>query len=430
MTIEILGTILFALAVLHTFFVASIIRLSERFPKDSFLRDLFHLLGEVEIVFGFWAAFFLVAFAFMEGSDSVIKYQTSLSFTEPLFVFAIMVMASTRPVLTACRSMIRTFSRTVRVFTRTPETQTDVFFVLTLGPLAGSLITEPAAMTVTALLLRSMIERYSTRLLYFMIGVLFVNISIGGALTSYAAPPILMVAGPWNWDFNFVFTHFGWKSAIAVCINALLFVGFFWKEIGPGFFTLSEATNTDSNKHHHDRIPIGVTLVHFVFLAILVLTAHHPQIFMGVFLWFLGIAMVTRRYQDHLRFKESLLVAFFLGGIIVFGPMQRWWLQPLLSSLLDWQLFFGATALTAITDNAALTYLGTQVQGLSDASKYALVAGALAGGGLTVIANAPNPAGYSLLADKFPKKTINPILLFAGALVPTVVAILCLWYLF
>jgi hypothetical protein len=56
-------------------------------------------------------------------------------------------------------------------------------------------------------------------------------------------------------------------------------------------------------------------------------------------------------------------------------------------------MYFGATALTAITDNAALTYLGSLVEGVSDQLKYALVAGAVSGGGLTVIANAPNPAG-------------------------------------
>jgi hypothetical protein len=426
LNIEVLGAIFFAIAVVHTFFVSQITSFAGSFPKDSFRRGFFHLLGEVEIVFGVWATVLLILVAFFIGGAKVIEYQSSLSFTEPLFVFAIMVIASTRPILSACRYLIRVTSRLCRIFTRTPETHTDIFFVLLIGPLAGSLITEPAAMTVTALLIRSMIERYSTKLLYCLIGVLFVNVSIGGALTPYAAPPILMVAKTWGWDFHFVFSHFGWKSAIAVTINALLFVIVFWKEIGPGFFTLAEATH----KTNHDKIPVQITLLHFIFLVGVVATAHYPHTFMGIFLLFLGISTVTKKYQDELRIKESLLVGFFLGGLIIFGPLQRWWLQPLLSSMNDWQLYFGATGLTAITDNAALTYLGSQVENLSDASKYALVAGAISGGGLTIIANAPNPAGYSLLADKFPKRTINPLLLFAGALVPTVVAILCLWYLF
>ncbi len=47
--------------------------------------------------------------------------------------------------------------------------------------------------------------------------------------------------------------------------------------------------------------------------------------------------------------------------------------------------------LTAITDNAALTYPGSLIDSMSVEAKYMLVAGAVTGGGLTVIANAPNP---------------------------------------
>jgi Na+/H+ antiporter NhaD/arsenite permease-like protein len=87
-------------------------------------------------------------------------------------------------------------------------------------------------------------------------------------------------------------------------------------------------------------------------------------------------------------------------------------------------LYFIATALTAITDNAALTYLGSLVEGTSDAFKYALVAGAVTGGGLTVIANAPNPAGYSILKDHFRDESISPLWLLVAATPPTVVAII------
>ena len=87
-------------------------------------------------------------------------------------------------------------------------------------------------------------------------------------------------------------------------------------------------------------------------------------------------------------------------------------------------LFFGAAALTALTDNAALTYLGSLVEGLSDEFKYSLVAGAVTGGGLTVIANAPNPAGFAILRGHFSDESIHPWGLFTAALVPTAVAIL------
>jgi Na+/H+ antiporter NhaD/arsenite permease-like protein len=87
-------------------------------------------------------------------------------------------------------------------------------------------------------------------------------------------------------------------------------------------------------------------------------------------------------------------------------------------------VFFGAAALTAITDNAALTYLGSLVPGLSEEFKIALVAGAVTGGGLTVIANAPNPAGASILKEKFEHGAIHPLGLLVAALPPTLVAVL------
>ena len=126
--------------------------------------------------------------------------------------------------------------------------------------------------------------------------------------------------------------------------------------------------------------------------------------------------------------KASFLVGFFLAGLVTLGGLQSWWLKPLLSSMGDLVLFLGATSLTAITDNAALTYLGSLVE-LSEASKYALVAGAVAGGGLTVIANAPNPAGFGILKDTFGPDGINPVRLFLYALIPTLIGMSCLWFL-
>jgi Na+/H+ antiporter NhaD/arsenite permease-like protein len=291
--------------------------------------------------------------------------------------------------------------------------------------LAGSFITEPAAMTVTAFMLNAMLQKESNKLIYALIAVLFVNVSIGGALTPFAAPPILMVASKWGWDFTFVATHLGWKSAIAVAVNAIGLVLIFKNEFKKGCITLKEVETRLTGAQA--SIPWQVTLIHLLFLAGIVITGHHRNAFLGIFLLFLGVASVTIRYQDSLRLKESLLVSLFLGGIIQFGSFQKWWLAPLLGKMNDAVLFKGAALLTAITDNAALTYLGSQVD-LSDSSKYALVAGALAGGGLTIIANAPNAAGYSVLSHKFPGG-IKPLNLLIAALAPTTVAIICLWLL-
>ena len=423
-SIELLGTILFGIAVAHTFLVQKFIQWSHHFPKQSFARSLLHLLGEIEIVFGVWAALFLIGMAFISGGKSVVEYQESLNFTEPLFVFCIMVMAATRPILSVATNAIEGISWTLRKIFRTPEKVTDIFVVLTIGPLSGSFITEPAAMTVTALLIVSLFHAPPVKLAYFMMGVLFVNISIGGALTPFAAPPILMVAKKWGWDFAFVFQHFGLKSILAIVLNSLILVSLFRKDIQNFCFGLREAKAKRENRGH---IPIGVILLHLSFIVMVVVTSHYQSTFMGIFLLFLGLTAATQKYQDTLRLRESLLVAFFLGGIIVFGSFQKWWLAPLLSSLTDTALFMGATVLTSITDNAALTYLGSQVPSLGEASRYALVAGAIAGGGLTVIANAPNPAGFSILNHKFPGGNVNPVYLFIAALIPTIVAVLCLW---
>ena len=114
--------------------------------------------------------------------------------------------------------------------------------------------------------------------------------------------------------------------------------------------------------------------------------------------------------------REGLLVGFFLAGLVTLGAQQQWWLQDLLAGMDSTVLFFGATALTAITDNAALTYLGSLVEGTDDAFRYSLVAGAVTGGGLTVIANAPNPAGFAILRGNFDEEAINPLGLLVTAL--------------
>jgi Na+/H+ antiporter NhaD/arsenite permease-like protein len=106
------------------------------------------------------------------------------------------------------------------------------------------------------------------------------------------------------------------------------------------------------------------------------------------------------------------------------GGLQQWWLEKALADVSPTLIYFISTGLTAITDNAALTYLGSLVSGVSDEFKYALVAGAVTGGGLTVIANAPNPAGLSVLKGSFRDQAVSPVRLFLHALPPTCVAML------
>jgi hypothetical protein len=294
------------------------------------------------------------------------------------------------------------------------------FVVLTFVPLAGSLITEPAAMTLAALLLRDGYFKRPghTGFKYMALGVLFVNVSIGGVLSAYAAPPVLMVAKTFGWDSMYMLTHFGWRAAAAVALNALILTIINRKVLLSGEVETHHGVTEDGPS----RVPMITSLIHVLFLIGIVVFAHHPGIFMGLLILFIGFCEAYKRYQSRLMIKEGLMVGFFLAGLVVLGGLQKWWLQDLLGSLSPIVLFWGATALTAITDNAALTYLGSLVEGTSEAWRYMLVAGAVTGGGLTVIANAPNPAGFSILKPSFPNESIAAGPLFLAASIPTLIA--------
>jgi len=407
--INIIGAILFLVAIVHTFSTKRFEHLARIKPKYS---GILHLLGEVEIVFGFWAMILILFMFGIEGRDTAVNYVDSRNFTEPMFVFVIMVIAATKPILQLSRNTVLLFASWMPV-----NKEIAIYFLLlTFVPLLGSFITEPAAMTLAAMLLGQNYfgKEMSDKFKYATLGVLFVNISIGGTLTPYAAPPVLMVSSTWDWDIWFMITNFGWRSAIAVFVNAILLVTIFKDSLKKININQSEDPTT---------VPFSVILMHLFFLVNVVVFAHHPAIFMALFLFFLGYTSAYKRYQNELILNEALLVAFFLAGLIVLGGVQQWWLEPALMSMDSSTVYFGATILTAFTDNAALTYLGSLVEGLSDEFKVALVAGAVTGGGLTVIANAPNPAGISILRKHFPENTINPMGLFLGALVPTIVSI-------
>ncbi len=408
MSIEAIAAVLFAVAVAHTFATKFFEHLAHLHPRHG---GLLHLLGEVEVVFGFWAAVLIVVMALAQGTTQAVTYAESRSYTEPLFVFVIMVVAGSRPVLQAVNGAVTAAARLLPAPTAVAQT----WVCLALVPLVGSLITEPAAMTLAALLLRPLVFQPAMpeRLKYGALGVLFVNISIGGTLTSFAAPPVLMVAATWGWDSAFMASQFGWKCAIAVLVNATAMTLVLRKHLSapPG-----EPASASP------AVPALVVVIHLAFLAGVIAFAHHPVIFLGLFLLFMGYVQAYERHQSPLILKEALLVGFFLAGLVVLGGMQQWWLQPIVAGLEPMELFFGALALTAVTDNAALTYLGSLIQGISAPAQYMLVAGAVAGGGLTVIANAPNPAGVALLKGGFEDQSIGAGGLALGALAPTAVA--------
>ncbi|HEY8550109.1 MAG TPA: putative Na+/H+ antiporter [Vicinamibacterales bacterium] len=436
---NLIATSIFALAIVHTFAASRFADLAHRVqhaaderaraagrqPLPSFRAEVLHFLGEVEVVFGLWVVVLMVAITAYRGWEVTEGYLNgTVNFTEPMFVVVIMALASTRPIIALAEGALR---RVAALGGGTPAAWW--VSILTIGPLLGSFITEPAAMTICALLLARQFYDLDPpmRLRYATLGLLFVSVSIGGTLTHFAAPPVLMVARPWGWETGYMLTHFGWRAVATVLLSTLAYYLIFRRDLQalasrPPVPDVEEPEPANGEAWPRLPVPAWVTIVHVLFMGWTVFTSHYPALFIGGFLFFLGFVRATAPYQSRVDLRAPLLVGFFLGGLVIHGGLQAWWIAPVLASLTDEPLFFGAAILTAFNDNALITYLATLVPDLDESLKQAVVAGAVTGGGLTVIANAPNPAGQALLA-RFFGGTVPPLRLLLGALFPTLIAI-------
>ena len=539
---NLIATLIFLCAIIHTFLTSKFLAVAHKWEHEHEQKkrqgladkssvhhgaELFHFLGEVEAVFGIWAITLVGAIFFFYDWKTTVNYISfRVNFTEPIFVVVIMALASTRPILKLTEQIMWKIANLLG------GTLTAWWFtILTLGPVLGSLITEPAAMTISALMLAHKLYdlQPSEKFKYATIGLLFVNISVGGTLTHFAAPPVLMVAGPWNWGIGHMAANFGWKALLGIIISNGVYYFIFRKELLElqGKFTLkilkdeiqqkylssreldaefdkievaideelgftqaidqrlkemiekiknrladrlrerhlSSIISDGTDQHlvreafeqrfeeirlremrkalpgllpenerppfrdpqwdnRDDPVPGWVTLVHLFFMIWTIANAHHPALFVPGLLFFLGFAQVTSPFQNRINLKTPLLVGFFLGGLVIHGGVQGWWIAPVLGNLKEIPLMFAATVLTAFNDNAAITFLSTLVPDFTDNLKYAVVAGAVAGGGLTVIANAPNPAGQSILKKYF-ENGVSPAGLLKAAIVPTLIVWLC-----
>ena len=539
---NLIATLIFLCAIIHTFLTSKFLAVAHKWEHEHEQKkrqglvdkssvhhgaELFHFLGEVEAVFGIWAITLVGAIFFFYDWKTTVNYISfRVNFTEPIFVVVIMALASTRPILKLTEQIMWKIANLLG------GTLTAWWFtILTLGPVLGSLITEPAAMTISALMLAHKLYdlQPSEKFKYATIGLLFVNISVGGTLTHFAAPPVLMVAGPWNWGIGHMAANFGWKALLGIIISNGVYYFIFRKELLElqekftlkilkdeiqqkylssreldaefdkievaideelGFTQaidqrlkemiekiknrladrlrerhLSSIISDGTDQHlvreafeqrfeeirlremrkalpgllpenerppfrdpqwdnRDDPVPGWVTLVHLFFMIWTIANAHHPALFVPGLLFFLGFAQVTSPFQNRINLKTPLLVGFFLGGLVIHGGVQGWWIAPVLGNLKEIPLMFAATVLTAFNDNAAITFLSTLVPDFTDNLKYAVVAGAVAGGGLTVIANAPNPAGQSILKKYF-ENGVSPAGLLKAAIVPTLIVWLC-----
>lgn len=447
----VVASIIFVLAILHTFFAVPITKYSHKLQHDhdakirremaaeggsakakdmvSFKATFFHFVGEIEAIFGIWVLALMGAILAFYDMSTVKNYISSVNFTEPMFVVIIMAFASTRPVLRFAENALGFFAKWGK------ETPAAWWLsILIVAPILGSFITEPGAMTIAAMLLAKKFYKLkpSNLLAYGTLGLLFVNISVGGVLTNFAAPPVLMVASPDKWGLTSMemLLHFGDKAVIGILISTSLYYFFFRKELKALSDKLVDHDGDgqgDLQEDHNRPIPAWITVMHLLFMAWTVYFAHTPALFIGGFLFFLAFRQGTAHHQAVVQLKGPILVGFFLAGLVIHGGLQGWWLAPIITSLGEVQLFVGSVVLTSFNDNAAITFLASQVEGLDAGLKYAVLAGAVCGGGLTVIANAPNPAGQALLS-RFFGDGVAPLKLMMGALIPTIIVSLIMLF--
>ncbi|MGJ8673606.1 putative Na+/H+ antiporter [Rubritalea sp.] len=456
---NIVATIIFVCAIVHTFLAGIFLNMAHKHqhehekrikaegrtacakPHDdakddvSFKAHLYHFLGEVEAIFGIWVAALVIAvyyfFGIQEGgflgiadgyNQIKLYFAKDVNFVEPVFVVIIMAISATRPVVRLAEKIIGSIARLFG-----GGAAAWWLSVMTIAPILGSFITEPAAMTISAMLLSKWFydKKPSAGFAYATLGLLFVNISVGGTLTHFAAPPVLMIAQKWNFGLGFMFLNFGLKAILGIIIANTLYFFAFKKH----FKDLAD-DSADANRRilwadREDPIPVMVTVMHVAFLGWTVLSAHYPPLFIAGFMFFIGFTQATGHHQNDVNMKSPLLVGFFLSGLVIHGKCQAWWIAPLITSIdNNCILMIGSTVLTAFNDNAAITYLASQAPGLSIGAKYAIVAGAVTGGGLTVIANAPNPAGQSILGKYF-KGGVAPLKLLVAAVIPTIIMGAC-----
>ncbi len=412
-------------AICHTFLAGKFSAWSHKIEQkkgyETCFSKILHLLGEVEAIFGLWLIPLVISFCVSKGWNATVQYFSTRHYAEPIFVFAIMTIAATKPILYLAENCIRMIVRCMGK----ERPSTWWLCILIVGPLLGSLITEPAAMTIAAMLLGQKVFIYQPGkcFSYATLGLLFVNISVGGVLTNFAAPPVLMVASSWNWNTSFVFMHFGIKAIVGIVCATFFYFILFVKQLKQ--LNQTAKLNHDSSISV-EKMPLWVIGIHIGFLAWIVFNSHNITLVVWGFLAFLAAAQIMSSWQSKIAIRESLLVGCFLAGLVTHGGLQEWWIQALLSRLSEQMLFFGSVILTAFNDNASITYLASLVPEFAQNFNLqaAVVGGAVVGGGLTVIANAPNPAGQSLLSKFFEKGSVKPLPLFLGAFFPTLFMIL------
>lgn len=424
-----ISLILFICAIFHTLCVDKIHhfarameakqapkRIAHQSPRSIGVQMLY-FLAEVEIVFAIWAIPLFLFMASFKGWHVALEYINTRDYTEALFIVIVLSIASTKPIIQCAQRIIHFLAQGIG-----GSLSAWWFTLLTVGPLLGSFITEAGAMAISAMLLSKEFYYYrpSAKLAYATLALLFTNISVGGVLTTFASPAVLILSHAWHWTNWDMFVTFGWKAISGILIANGLYWFYFRKEFAHLNQRKRAAIGAFDAPPKDPPVPFWVVTTHLIFLGLIVLSSHYPAIFFATYLFFIGMYQATKQHQCALKLARPLLVGLFIAGLVIHGGLQGWWVSRMLNDLSPLQVLGMAMGLTAFNDNAAIAYLATLIPDWNDVYQYALLTGAIAGGGLTVIANAPNPAGFVILASHF-GGSVSSFKLALAALIPATI---------
>ena len=432
-----LATGIFLVAILHTFMAPRFARLAHRVQQGrderararspSLRAEALHFLGEVEVVFGLWAVVLLAAIAAYTGWETAKHYlNDTVNYTEPLFVVVIMALASTRPVVGFAERALRPRGRrrrrhAGRVVGDDPDHRSaarlvhhrtggdDDLRAAARAPVLRSATQSHAPQVRDArAAVRQRLDRRHADAFRRAAG------ADGGAPVGVGhavhAATLRLARGRSRsscrrWSYFVVFR----RELQALAAR-------------PAGRRRGAARRGRGRARRCCRFRRGSTAVHVAFMAWTVVNAHYPALFVGGFLFFLGFARATAPTRARRAARRRCSSASSSPAWSSMAGCRAGGLRRCSASLSELPLFVGATVLTAFNDNALITYLATLVPEPRHELKLAVVQGAVTGGGLTVIANAPNPAGQALLGAFLRRRDLSARAARRG-LVPTLIAV-------
>lgn len=375
---------------------------SKQLPT-TFTKQVLHFFNEIKAIFGIWIIPLLASATFLYDWEASMNFLNTRNYTEALFIAVIMTIASSNPIMNIIESLIRKIASLC-------GGSTGAWWValLTVGPILGSIITEAGAMIVTSLLLAKQFysRRISQKLAYATLGLLFTHISLGAILTNFCLPVSWINT---DWEAIFTLALFGGKSILAIVTSTFCYYLYFRKE----FAKLEKEKSKPLEKI---QIPWWVTAMHILFLSGAIVSIYFPLIFITISFLFLLFHEATREYQTCLKLRPPMLVGFFFSGLVIHGGLQEWWITPLIERIDALVIACASFMFGSFMDGTTLTYIATLLPSLSDATKYSVIVGTLAVGGLSMIGNAPTQCNKEI--NPHFAEGISPKKLFLAALFP------------